>query len=107
MSINNTNFGNNTGHIGDSYTINSRSELDELSQLLLQIQSAMDQADITTEEREKANECFDVIKEEAERNNPRKHFIQTTCDALKKIISSPHFWNLLDKLSSYFLTTKQ
>ena len=49
----NVNLGYNNGNIGDSYTVyNCSSELDELSQLLLQIQSAMDQEDITAEERE-------------------------------------------------------
>lgn len=104
----NVNFGENNGNIGDSYTTyNSRGELDELPQLLLQIQSTLDQADITEEEREEADEYFAVIKEEAEQDKPRKHFIKTACNGLKKIVSSPTFWNLVDKLSSYFFTAIQ
>lgn len=99
MKGKNVNTGwNIKGNIGDSYTYNIGSELDELSQLLLQIQSAMNQADITEEEREKASEYFDVIKTEAEQSNPRKHFIETACDGLKKIISSPNFWSLVDNI---------
>lgn len=100
----NVNLANNTGTIGDTYTYNVGSELNELSQLLLQIQSAMDQADITEEEREEAKECLAVIKEESGQKNPRKHYINVACNGLKKIISSPNFWNLVDKLSSYFFT---
>lgn len=104
----NVNLGVNTGNIGDSYTVyNSGIELDELSQILSQIQSIMDQVDITTEEREEAEEYLAVIKEEADNSTPRKHFIRTACNGLKKIVSSPNFWNLVDKLSSYFFTTIQ
>ncbi|MCM1048314.1 MAG: hypothetical protein NC433_07810 [Clostridiales bacterium] len=103
----NVNLGVNTGNIGDSYTEYNKVELDELSQILSQIQSTMDQMDITTEEREEAEEYLSVIKEEAENSTPRKHFIKTACNGLKKIVSSPNFWNLIDKLSSYFLTTIQ
>ena len=103
MSQYNINTGINNGRLGDDYTINIGSQSDELSQLLLQIQSTMAQEDITAEEREEADEYFDVIKKEAEQNNPRKHFIKTACDGLKKIVSSPNFWTLVDKL----LTTIQ
>ena len=98
MNVKNLNTGNNTGNIGDSYTYNIGIELNELSQLLLQIQSAMNQADITEEEREEANEYFDVIKEESKQNNPRKHLIKVACDGLKRIISSPNYWSLGDKI---------
>lgn len=103
MSEVNVNYGYNNGHIGDNYTIhNSGSGSDELFKLLSQIQSTMDQADITTEEREEAAEYFAVIKEEAEKDNPRTHFIKTACSGLKNIISSSTFWNLVDKFLLYF-----
>ncbi|MCM1439644.1 MAG: hypothetical protein NC131_10680 [Roseburia sp.] len=105
--MSNINMGNNSGHIGDIYTINTRNELAELSQLLLQIQSAMEQVDITPEEREEANEYLAAIREEAEQDKPRGHFIKAACNGLKRLVSNQNFWNLVDKLSSHFLATIQ
>lgn len=86
-------------HIGSEYFIdNIRSEIEELSQLLSQMQDFVDRTTIMEAKRSDTDKWLLAIKEEAKSDEPRMNRIKKVCNALKNIISGPHLENLVDKV---------
>lgn len=91
---------------GQNNTVNnfSSEQKEDLSLLLSQFQSAINQLEISKEQKEEAKDCIDAIAAEATHNVPQRSIIRIAFDGLKKFATNDTLWSLIEKLTPIITT---
>lgn len=108
FTMGNNYVGNNNGGIvgGKQNQINNYNSFNflqqtDLNSLLSEFQFAIEQSDLTDENKKDAKECIDAIKEESEKSNPKTSIIKLAFEGLKKFATSDKLVSLIKKLTPF------
>ncbi|MDE7219351.1 MAG: hypothetical protein K2O45_07000 [Oscillospiraceae bacterium] len=94
-----TNNGGIVGGIGNVVNNFGSFQQSELSSLLSEFRTAVEQAEIPEERKQEAKECIETIEEEAAKERPKKSIIKLAFNKLKEVATSDKFLKLLEKLT--------
>lgn len=96
--INSGNVGGNNNTVNVFNSFNSLRS-DDLSSLLSEFMSAIEQTDLPEEKKRDAKEYIDTINEESAKEKPKKSVIKLLFDSLKKFAKNEKLSNLIEKLT--------
>jgi len=92
-------LGGQNNVVNNCNSFNSDSK-DEITSLINEIRTAVNDADISSEKKDEANEYIETIEEISSQKQPRKSIIKLACAGLKKIAGDGGFLGIVDKLLS-------